>query len=77
MARARGIPVGLRGSGGASLVAYVLGITDIDPLRYSLVFERFLNPERVSPPDFDIDFCQARRGEIIEYIKEKYGLDIP
>ncbi len=69
-----GIPVGPgRGSGGGSLVAYVLGITAIDPLRYGLIFERFLNPERVSPPDFDIDFCQARRGEVIEYVKAKYG----
>ncbi|MDA0577657.1 MAG: DNA polymerase III subunit alpha [Verrucomicrobia bacterium] len=70
------IPVGPgRGSGGGSLVAYVLGITAIDPLRYGLIFERFLNPERVSPPDFDIDFCQARRGEVIEYVKQKYGRD--
>jgi DNA polymerase-3 subunit alpha len=68
------IPVGPgRGSGGGSLVAYVLGITAIDPLRYDLIFERFLNPERVSPPDFDIDFCQTRRGEVIEYVKNKYG----
>ncbi|MCE9613967.1 MAG: DNA polymerase III subunit alpha [Lentisphaerae bacterium] len=68
------IPVGPgRGSGGGSLVAYVLGITAIDPLKYGLIFERFLNPERVSPPDFDIDFCQARRGEVIEYVKNKYG----
>ncbi|MDA0991729.1 MAG: DNA polymerase III subunit alpha, partial [Verrucomicrobia bacterium] len=68
------IPVGPgRGSGGGSLVAYVLGITSIDPLKYDLIFERFLNPERVSPPDFDIDFCQARRGEVIEYVKDKYG----
>ena len=54
-------------------MAYALGITGIDPLRYDLIFERFLNPERVSPPDFDIDFCQARRGEVIEYVKQKYG----
>ncbi|MBN2301478.1 MAG: DNA polymerase III subunit alpha, partial [Lentisphaerae bacterium] len=72
-ARQSHIPVGLRGSGGASLIAYTIGITDIDPLAYGLVFERFLNPERVSPPDFDIDFCQYRRGEVIEYVKEKYG----
>ena len=72
----RKIPVGPgRGSGGGSLVAYVLGITAIDPLRYGLIFERFLNPERVSPPDFDIDFCPTRRGEVIEYVKEKYGRD--
>ena len=68
------IPVGPgRGSGGGSLLAYVLAITAIDPLHYNLIFERFLNPERVSPPDFDIDFCQARRGEVIEYVKDKYG----
>jgi DNA polymerase-3 subunit alpha len=68
------IPVGPgRGSGGGSLIAYALGITAIDPLRYSLIFERFLNPERVSPPDFDIDFCQARRGEVIEYVRRRYG----
>lgn len=72
-ARERGIPVGLRGSGGASLVGYAIGITDIDPLKYGLVFERFLNPYRVSPPDFDIDFCQVRRGEILEYIRHRYG----
>lgn len=71
-----GISVGPgRGSGGGSVVAYALGITAIDPLRYSLIFERFLNPERVSPPDFDIDFCQIRRGEVIEYVKQKYGRD--
>lgn len=70
------IPVGPgRGSGAGSLVSYVLGITGVDPLRYGLVFERFLNPERVSPPDFDIDFCQFRRGEVIEYVKQKYGRD--
>ncbi len=73
-ARGRNIPVGPgRGSGAGSLMAYVLGITGIDPLRYGLIFERFLNPERVSPPDFDIDFCQSRRGEVIEYVKQKYG----
>lgn len=73
-AREQGIPVGPgRGSGGGSLVAYALGITSIDPLRYGLIFERFLNPERVSPPDFDIDFCQARREEVIAYVKRKYG----
>jgi len=75
-ARKHNIPVGPgRGSGGGSIVAYALGITTIDPLRYELIFERFLNPERVSPPDFDIDFCQARRGEVIEYVKDKYGRD--
>ncbi len=75
-AKTHGIPVGPgRGSGAGSLVAYLLGITGLDPLRYGLIFERFLNPERVSPPDFDIDFCQTRRGEVIEYVKEKYGRD--
>ncbi len=70
------IPVGPgRGSGAGSIVAYGLGITGIDPLCYNLLFERFLNPERVSPPDFDIDFCQARRGEVIEYVRDKYGRD--
>jgi DNA polymerase-3 subunit alpha len=73
-ARENGIPVGPgRGSAAGSVVAYVLGITDIDPLRFELVFERFLNPERVSPPDIDIDFCQTRRGEVIEYVRQKYG----
>ena len=73
-ARHQDIPVGPgRGSGAGSLVAYALGITGIDPLRYNLIFERFLNPERISPPDFDIDFCQARREEVINYVKDKYG----
>lgn len=73
-ARKRGIPVGPgRGSGASSLVAYVLGITDVDPLRHGLLFERFLNPERVDMPDFDIDFCYERRGEVIEYVHNKYG----
>ncbi|MEI6564653.1 MAG: DNA polymerase III subunit alpha [bacterium] len=73
-AKTKGIPVGPgRGSGAGSLVAYLLEITGIDPIRYDLLFERFLNPERVSPPDFDIDFCQTRRGEVIEYVKDKYG----
>ncbi|MEZ4223701.1 MAG: DNA polymerase III subunit alpha [Polyangiaceae bacterium] len=75
-AKARGIPVGPgRGSGAGSLVAYALGITEIDPLPYNLLFERFLNPERVSMPDFDVDFCMARRDEIISYVAEKYGKD--
>ena len=75
-AKQMGIPVGPgRGSGAGSLIAYVVGITGIDPLRYGLIFERFLNPERVSPPDFDIDFCQSRRGEVIEYVRQKYGMD--
>ncbi|MFZ5823219.1 MAG: DNA polymerase III subunit alpha, partial [Bacillota bacterium] len=75
-ARSREIPVGPgRGSGASSLVAYVLGITDVDPLRYGLLFERFLNPERVDMPDFDIDFCYERRGEVIEYVHNKYGAE--
>ena len=73
-AKRNGIPVGPgRGSGAGSLVAYSLRVTDIDPLPYNLLFERFLNPERVSMPDFDIDFCQDRRGEVISYVTEKYG----
>src|SRR5438093_1588627 len=73
-AKERGIPVGPgRGSAAGSIVAYVLGITDIDPLQYGLLFERFLNPDRVSPPDIDIDFCEARRGEVLEYVRQKYG----
>ena len=73
-AKARKIPVGPgRGSAAGSLVAFCLNITDIDPLRHDLLFERFLNPERVSMPDIDMDFCQARRGEIIEYVEQKYG----
>ncbi|MDR0539988.1 MAG: DNA polymerase III subunit alpha, partial [Spirochaetaceae bacterium] len=73
-AKTRGIPVGPgRGSGAGSIVAYALRITDIDPLKYNLLFERFLNPERISMPDFDIDFCQDRRGEVIEYVTQKYG----
>jgi DNA polymerase-3 subunit alpha len=75
-AKRNGIPVGPgRGSGAGSLVAYSLGITDLDPLRYDLLFERFLNPERVSMPDFDIDFCQDNRDRVIEYVKHKYGAD--
>lgn len=75
-ARSRGIPVGPgRGSAAGSLVAYVLGITNIDPLRYGLLFERFLNPDRVDLPDIDIDFCFERRGEVIEYVFNKYGHD--
>ena len=74
--KSEGIPVGPgRGSGAGSLVAYVLTITDLDPLRFGLLFERFLNPERVSMPDFDIDFCQDRRDETIRYVQEKYGDD--
>ena len=73
-ARHNGCPVGPgRGSGAGSVVAYALGITDLDPLRYALLFERFLNPERVSMPDFDIDFCQDNRWRVIEYVREKYG----
>ena len=73
-ARAQGIPVGPgRGSAAGSLVSYALQITDVDPMQYDLLFERFLNPERVSLPDIDIDFCMRRRGEVIEYVTEKYG----
>ena len=75
-AKERGIPVGPgRGSAAGSLVSYALGITDIDPLQHELLFERFLNPERVSMPDIDIDFCMNRRGEVIEYVTRKYGRD--
>ncbi len=75
-AKGKGIPVGPgRGSGAGSLVAYALRITDLDPLPYNLLFERFLNPERVSMPDFDVDFCQERRGEVIHYVTDKYGKD--
>jgi len=75
-ARGNGCPVGPgRGSGAGSLVAWALGITDLDPLRYRLLFERFLNPKRVSMPDFDIDFCQANRDRVIDYVKAKYGRD--
>ncbi len=75
-AKSRGIPVGPgRGSGSGSLVAYCLGITNVDPLHFDLIFERFLNPDRVSMPDFDIDFCYERRGEVIEYVRGKYGKD--
>jgi len=74
--KSQGIPVGPgRGSGAGSLVAWSLTITDLDPLRFGLVFERFLNPERVSMPDFDIDFCQERRDEVIHYVQNKYGAD--
>ena len=75
-AKAQGIPVGPgRGSGAGSLVAYSLTITDLDPMRFGLLFERFLNPERVSMPDFDIDFCQDRRDEVIAYVRQRYGSD--
>ena len=75
-AKQNGVPVGPgRGSGAGSLVAYSLGITDLDPLRYNLLFERFLNPERVSMPDFDIDFCQDGRDRVIDYVKTRYGAD--
>ena len=75
-AKSKSIPVGPgRGSGAGSLVAWSLGITDLDPLKYDLLFERFLNPERVSMPDFDIDFCQTRRDEVIDYVNNKYGSD--
>ena len=75
-AKKQDIPVGPgRGSGAGSLCAYCMGITDIDPIRYNLLFERFLNPERVSMPDFDIDFCNERRQEVIEYVRRRYGAD--
>ncbi len=75
-AKANDIPVGPgRGSGAGSLVAYCLKITDIDPIQFGLLFERFINPERISMPDFDVDFCQERRGEVIEYVERKYGKD--
>ena len=75
-AKSKSIPVGPgRGSGAGSLVAWSLTITDMDPIRFGLIFERFLNPERVSMPDFDVDFCQDRRDEVIDYVKEKYGAD--
>ncbi|MGA2792372.1 MAG: DNA polymerase III subunit alpha [Roseiarcus sp.] len=75
-AKRQGIPVGPgRGSGAGSLVAYALTITDLDPIRFGLLFERFLNPERVSMPDFDIDFCQDRRDEVIAYVRQRYGAD--
>ena len=75
-AKEQGIPVGPgRGSGAASIVAYCMHITEVDPMKYALIFERFLNPERVSMPDFDTDFCQERRGEVIDYVVRKYGKD--
>ena len=75
-AKEQGIPVGPgRGSGAASIVAYCMHITEVDPMKYALIFERFLNPERVSMPDFDTDFCQERRGEVIDYVVSKYGHD--
>jgi DNA polymerase III subunit alpha len=75
-AKSQRIPVGPgRGSGAGSLVAYALTITDLDPIRFGLIFERFLNPERVSMPDFDVDFCQSRRDEVIRYVQGRYGRD--
>ena len=75
-AKSQGIPVGPgRGSGAGSIAAYSVGITDIDPIRYNLIFERLLNPERVSMPDFDVDFCYERRQEVIDYVNRKYGAD--
>jgi DNA polymerase-3 subunit alpha len=73
--RANSIPVGVRGSGATSLVAWSLDITNLDPIRFGLLFERFLNPERISMPDFDIDFCQERRDEVVRYVQKKYGED--
>src|SRR6202035_2082716 len=75
-AKSQRIPVGPgRGSGAGSLVAYALTITDLDPIRFGLIFERFLNPERISMPDFDVDFCQERRDEVIRYVQQRYGHD--
>ena len=75
-AKSQGIPVGPgRGSGAGSIIAYAIGITDIDPIKYNLLFERFLNPERISMPDFDVDFCYERRQEVLDYVAEKYGRD--
>ncbi len=75
-AKSHDIPVGPgRGSAAGSMVAYCLDITDVDPMKYSLYFERFLNPERVSMPDIDVDFCYRRRGEVIDYVNQKYGAD--
>ena len=75
-AKTEGIPVGPgRGSGAGSIVAYAIGITDINPIKYQLLFERFLNPDRISMPDFDVDFCYERRGEVIDYVARKYGQD--
>lgn len=75
-AKNQGIPVGPgRGSGAGSIIAYCMGITSIDPIKYNLIFERFLNPERISMPDFDVDFCNERRNEVIDYVNEKYGKD--
>jgi DNA polymerase-3 subunit alpha len=73
--RQQGIPVGVRGSGAGSLTGWALDITNLDPLRFGLRFERFLNPERISMPDFDIDFCQERRDEVVRYVRDKYGAD--
>lgn len=75
-AKTQNIPVGPgRGSGAGSIVAYAIEITDIDPIKYGLIFERFLNPERISMPDFDVDFCYERRQEVIDYVGRKYGQD--
>ena len=75
-AKENNIPVGPgRGSGAGSLVAWCLGITNLDPIKFNLLFERFLNPERISMPDFDIDFCQIKRDEVIEHVKDTYGED--
>jgi DNA polymerase-3 subunit alpha len=75
-AKSKGIPVGPgRGSGAGSIAAYCMGITGIDPMKYNLLFERFLNPERVSMPDIDVDFCYVRREEVIDYVINKYGED--
>ena len=74
LAKKQNIPVGPgRGSGAGSLVAWTIGITDLDPIEYGLIFERFLNPDRVTLPDFDIDFCQEKRDEVLKYVVKKYG----
>ena len=75
-AKRNGIPVGPgRGSGAGSILAYAIGITDIDPIKYNLLFERFLNPERISMPDFDVDFSDEKRQQVIDYVSRKYGAD--
>lgn len=74
-AKSHGIPVGPgRGSGAGSMLAYAIGITDIDPIKYGLIFERFLNPERVSMPDFDVDFCYEHRQDVIDYVSKNMGM---
>lgn len=75
LCKSHGIPVGPgRGSGAGSMLAYAIGITDIDPIKYGLIFERFLNPERVSMPDFDVDFCYEHRQDVIDYVSKNMGM---